>query len=105
MAEIEQSLEELGDPLFNDPNKPLIIAQMVAKENNIAPKKPGTRTPASASKPAAPAPRTAPKSMLPTGSSRAAPAPAVQPVVDRIAKVGSVHELQTLMRTLGKRDF
>lgn len=38
MAEIDRQLEENGDPLFNDPNKALKIAQMAAKELLIAPK-------------------------------------------------------------------
>lgn len=38
MAEIDRQLEENKDPLFSDPNKPLLIAQMVAKELAIAPK-------------------------------------------------------------------
>ena len=38
MAEIDQQLEEGKDPLFNDPEKSVLIAQMVAKELLIAPK-------------------------------------------------------------------
>lgn len=40
IAEIDRQLEENKDPLFNDPNKALVIAQMVAKELQIAPKSP-----------------------------------------------------------------
>ncbi len=39
MAEVELLMKEYGDPVFNDPNKPLIVAQMVAKEMSIAPRK------------------------------------------------------------------
>ncbi len=38
MLEIDDALKANGDPLYNDPNKPLIIAQMVAKEMRIPPK-------------------------------------------------------------------
>lgn len=38
IAEIDEALRVNGDPLYYDPNKPLIIAQMVAKELRIAPK-------------------------------------------------------------------
>jgi hypothetical protein len=41
MAAIDDELRENKDPLFNDPEKPLIIAQMVARELRIAPKSPG----------------------------------------------------------------
>ena len=41
MAEIDGQLSENKDPLYNDPAKPLIIAQMVAKELAIAPKTSG----------------------------------------------------------------
>jgi hypothetical protein len=37
MIEIDNALSANGDPLFADPNKPLIVAQMVAKELRIAP--------------------------------------------------------------------
>lgn len=105
MVEIEESLQALGDPLYNDPNKPLIIAQMVAKENNIAPRKPGTKTATPAPKPVAPAQKPAPKGMLPSGASRAAPAAATNPVVDRISAARTPYELQQVMKSLGRRDF
>ena len=38
MIEIDLALRANGDPLYADPNKPLIIAQMVAKEKRISPK-------------------------------------------------------------------
>ncbi len=38
MLEIDATLRANNDPLYCDPNKPLIIAQMVAKEMGIAPK-------------------------------------------------------------------
>lgn len=39
MEEIHAALADNGDPLISDPNKPLIIAQMAAKELAIAPKR------------------------------------------------------------------
>jgi hypothetical protein len=105
MVEIEESLQALGDPLYNDPNKPLIIAQMVAKENNIAPRKPGQRTATPAPKPVAPAPKPAPKGMLPSGASRAAPAAATNPLADKISAARTPQELNQIMKSLGKRDF
>jgi hypothetical protein len=41
MQEIDAEMERSKDPTFHDPNKPLIIAQMVAKELRIAPRKKG----------------------------------------------------------------
>jgi hypothetical protein len=73
MKEIDDSLAETVDPLFSDPNKPLIIAQMVAKEMLIAPRKKGT--PAAPAKPAAVAPAQPKKQILPAGGSRTAPVP------------------------------
>jgi hypothetical protein len=40
MAEIDRQLEANKDPLFDSPDKPLVIAQMAAKELQIAPKSP-----------------------------------------------------------------
>lgn len=37
MTAIDKALQENGDPLFNDPNKPMIISRMVAQEMGIAP--------------------------------------------------------------------
>jgi hypothetical protein len=48
MEEIDQTLRETGDPLFNDVNKPLRIAQMAAKELAIAPKRRGQAQPPAA---------------------------------------------------------
>ena len=51
MEEIDQTLRETGDPLFNDPTKPLRIAQMVAKELSVAPKRKGQAQPPAATAP------------------------------------------------------
>jgi hypothetical protein len=53
MAEIDRQLEESKDPLFNAADKPLVIAQMVARELQIAPKSPTAGKPVVAAKPAA----------------------------------------------------
>ncbi len=103
MVEVEESLKDLNDPLYFDPDKPLKIAQMVARERNIAPRKPGAK--AAAIPVAPPKPPAPPKGILPTGGSKTAPAPAVQPVVEKIHAVKTPHDLQVLMRSLGKKDF
>lgn len=54
MAEIDAQLETNQDPLFNAPDKALVIAQMVARELQIAPKSPTAKT--AAVKPVAKAP-------------------------------------------------
>lgn len=51
MAEIDRQLEANRDPLFNDPSKPLVIAQMVARELKIAPKSPTAAKPGATGKP------------------------------------------------------
>lgn len=106
MVEIEESLKELGDPLYFSPEKPLKVAQMVASELNIAPRKPGAKAPAPAPRPAAPKPAaTPPKGILPTGGSKTAPAPAVNPVADKIQAAKTPNDVHQLLRSLGKRDF
>lgn len=69
--EIDDQLRENGDPLFHNPNKPLVIAQMVAAELRIAPKSaksPASTASATVKKPAAPAPK--PASVISSGGSR-----------------------------------
>lgn len=88
MLEIEASLEELKDPLFASPDKPFKIAQMVAAELNIAPKKRGATAPA---KPAVPVTPTTPalkKGILPTGTSRTTVPVATKPAID--AEIGGI---------------
>lgn len=41
MEEIHNALEAAGDPIISDPQKPIIIARMAAKELSIAPKRTG----------------------------------------------------------------
>lgn len=82
MLEIERQLEENSDPLNSSPDKPLKLAQMVAAELNIAPRKKGAPAPAKVAAPAAPAPNTPKKGMLPSGGSRTTPPPSTQPAID-----------------------
>ncbi len=78
MVEIEADLKANGDPLYHSPDKPLRIAQMVAAELKIAPRRKGA--PAAPAKAAAPANGTPPpkKQMLPAGGSRTTPPPVIQ---------------------------
>lgn len=63
MAEIDQQLEANRDPLFNAPDKALVIAQMVARELQIAPKSPNAKP--VAVKPVAKAPTVVVKKTVP----------------------------------------
>jgi hypothetical protein len=72
MKEIDDALEANGDPLFNHPDKPLKLAQMVATRLNIPPKTKSQET----TKPAPPKPPAAPavkKDVIPGGASRTTP--------------------------------
>ena len=79
MIEIEEVLKANGDPLYFSPDKPLRIAQMVAAELHIAPRRKGAS--AAPAKAAAPAPATIQpkKQVLPGGGSRTTPPPTNQP--------------------------
>ncbi len=67
--EIDELMKEEGDPTFHNPNKPLIIAQMVAAELRIAPKsKKSPAATAPATKPTTSAPK--PASVISSGGSR-----------------------------------
>jgi hypothetical protein len=100
MVEIEQLLEETNDPLYRDPNKPLVVAQMAARELRIAPKAKGTATVVKpALKPAAPAVTAAkPKGMLPAGGSTTAPV--ANPHAELNTKIQSVNNPDDLKKTL-----
>ena len=102
MMEIESDLEANDDPLFHSPDKPLKIAQMVAAELGIAPKRKGA--PAAPAKAAAPAVApAAKKQVLPTGGSRTtAPAVNQQPaIIPKIQAVRSIGDLRKLNKELG----
>jgi hypothetical protein len=74
MLQIDADLKANGDPLYDSPDKPLRIAQMVAAELKIAPRRKDQPAPAKAAAPVAPAPK---KQMLPGGGSSTTP-PATQ---------------------------
>lgn len=88
MAEIDASMKETKDPLYSSPDKPLKIAQMVAAEFSIAPKRKGA--PAAPVKPAAPVTPAPKKGVVPSGSSRTTPATTVAPAID-----AEIHALKT----------
>lgn len=98
MLEIEQALKETDDPLYSSPDKPLKIAQMVAAELNIAPRRKGAPVPAKA---AAPAVTAAPKKqVLPGGST--APAAVKPPAIEaKIQQANSPHALRKVMEEMG----
>lgn len=103
MAEIDADLEANGDPLFHSPDKPLRIAQMVAAELKIAPRRPGKpAAPATAAAPATgtPAPK---KQVLPGGGSRTTPPPVNQPsaIDTKIKGVRSINDLRAIRKEMG----
>ena len=99
MAEIDDAMEANGDPTFHDPNKPLIIAQMVAAEMKIAPKSKKVAPAPAKAAPAAPAPK---KQVLPAGDSRTVPAPApANANLERISKIQTRTELAAELARYG----
>ena len=101
MLEIEAELQDLDDPLHYSPDKPLKIAQMVAAELNIAPRRKGT--PAAPAKPAVPAVPPAKKNVLPTGASRTAPTTATpaNTMNQEIAAAKTLGELRAVKKKYG----
>ncbi len=101
MREIEADLQTNEDPLYNSPDKPLRIAQMVAAELKIAPKR--KSVPAAPAKAAAPA-NGAPvqkKQVIPSGGSRTTPPPSnTPPAID--AKIRSTPNTIQGLRELSK---
>ena len=98
MQEIDAAMKETNDPLYGAADKPLRIAQMVAAELNIAPRRKGAPTaPVKPAAPAAPAPK---KQVLPGGSTAPA-APQPPPIDAKIAQVNSVHGLRQVYKELG----
>ena len=105
MIEIEQALTHTGDPLINDPNKPLVIAQMAARELNIAPQRKGTAQPPTAAPSQQPRPAARVQMTAPLASPGArvttAPVPAIEQAIE---KVSSPEEYEALMNQIvGKR--
>lgn len=100
MMEIEAALRETNDPLFFSPDKPLRIAQMVANELSIAPKRKGA--PAAVAKPATAPVATAPKKqVIPGGGSRTTPTSAPNGNAAEISSIKSPAELRALQKRLG----
>ncbi|MBK8772365.1 MAG: hypothetical protein IPM06_18355 [Rhizobiales bacterium] len=105
MIEIEHALTATGDPLINDPNKPLVIAQMAARELNIAPQRKGTAQPPTAAPSQQPRPAARVQMTAPLASPGArvttAPVPAIEQAIE---KVSSAEDYEALMSQLvGKR--
>lgn len=99
MIEIEEALRETGDPRWHDPNKPLLIAQMVAREMNIPPRSKKAAAPAPAAAPATAQPK---KQVLPTGASRTTPVTApVNETAKRFEGIKTMKDLQEVYRSLG----
>lgn len=101
MIEIEDTLKELQDPLFDSPDKPLKIAQMVAAELNIAPRRKGVTTPAKAAATATPpSPK---KGIVPSGASRTTAPAANQPnpITQEIQQVKTIADMRNLRKKLG----
>lgn len=100
MIEIEEAMKEMNDPVFSSPDKPLKIAQMVAAEMSIAPRRKGAPVaPAKAAAPAIASAPAKPKQVIPSGSSRSAPS--ASPVIalqSQVAKITKPHELRTFMK-------
>lgn len=102
MAEIDRMLEQNADPLFHSADKPLRIAQMVAAEMNIAPRRKGA--PPAPAKPAVPPPQLQQKKqVLPSGSARTTvPLNNQQPAVNaEIQGMKSVRDLRQFAKKLG----
>ena len=103
MAEIHATLEETSDPLLHDPNKALVIAQMAARELQIAPRRaasaPAQRTAAKPNGQRGPAtPMTA--SMPAAGSQRRTSAPPVPAASKRIESISSPEDYAAYVRSL-----
>ena len=103
MLEIDAQLKASGDPLYSDPEKPLILAQMVAREYRIAPKASGktsTKT-GTTGKPV----HAQPKNVAPiaSGSSRTASTAnntAGQQLLDRASRIKTPAEMEEFLANL-----
>ena len=103
MKEIDDALKDSEDPLFYSPNKPLVVAQMVARELRIAPKVPGAKP--AAAKPATTAPATEkPKSRLPEGGATTSPQKAgdsANKLAETLASVRTTADFNKIADRLG----
>ncbi len=98
MAQIEATMLKNSDPAYYSPNKPLLLAQMVAAELKIAPRNKNA-APAKAAAPVVPVQK---KGVLPTGGSRTVPVTNTKPpLVQAVGDVKSVHDLRKVLRSVG----
>jgi hypothetical protein len=102
MLRIEADMKANRDPTYRDPEKPLIIAQMAARNLRIAPR---SKTAPAAAKAAAPAP-VAPgpkKNVIPSGSSVTAKAQPGQlnPIDTAIRSIKGPADLTKVLKELG----
>ena len=96
MAEIDADLKEAGDDLYYDPNKPLKVAQMVARERNIPPRSKQRKVVKPTAKPR-------PKSVVQPASHSARTVTSTGSTLDKLVdKVSSVEDYEALQRALGK---
>lgn len=101
MLEIDARLKDSGDPLYSDPEKPLILARMVAREFHIAPKAKTSTKPAPVARQAAAKPKTV--APIASGSSRTASTAsntAGQQLLERAARIKSPGEMEEFLASL-----
>lgn len=98
MLEIEADLKANKDPLYFSADKPLVLAQMAAKELSIPPRRKGqAQAPAKAAVPPVSPPK--PRSILPSGSNRSTqPIANAKPAIDsEVQGITKVHELRKFL--------
>ena len=102
MLRIEAEMKANKDPVYRDPEKPIIIAQMAAKTLRIAPRSKTAPAPAKAVVPApvAPGPK---KNVIPSGSSSTAkPQPGqLNPIDTAIRQIKGPQDLNKVLSELG----
>lgn len=104
MIEIDEMMKDNGDPTYDDPNKPLIIAQMVAREMSIAPRKKGTPAgPVKTATQTAPAPQQPKKGLVPSGASRTTPTAVNQKpaIIAAAEQAKSIKDIRDIRKALG----
>lgn len=98
MEEIDRQLKENGDPLFHSADKPLRIAQMVAKEFGHAPKGKTVKQPA---KPTEGKP---PKKKSPvqpaSGNARTVPTDTTREAEKQLENVKSIYDFEELVDSM-----
>lgn len=102
MADIDARLEAEDDPLFNDPRKPLKLAQMAAAELNIPPK---SKRPAKPAPPSKPVRKSRPVVQPASGGARTQNKTPAAGLQQRINSVDSLEDLDDLNQELGISGF